>query len=85
MSKIWPYATIRELLAMADAQGESRAVLASVREAELFRFAIFSFRKANTPVGPRYDDIVVTLDGNNVIMRKRAEPVVTILQEQQEV
>lgn len=80
MPKVWPYATIRELLALADVSGESRAELASRREAELFRFAIYSFRRQHD-IG---QDLSVTLDGNNVIITKRTAPSVVIMQEQLE-
>lgn len=78
MPKLWPYATIRELLALAEATGQSQATLASEREAELFRFAIYSFRKQYT-LG---QDLSISLDGNNVIITKRQTPSVMILQEQ---
>ena len=80
MSKVWPYATIRELVALADANGSATAVLDSLRSAELFRFAIYSFRKA-TGLG---NDISVTIDDKTVILTKRVMPQVTILQEQEQ-
>ena len=79
MPKIWPHDTIRELLALADARGESSAELANAREAELFRFAIYSFRRTNTG----FDDLSVTLNDNKVIVTKRTAPKITILQEQE--
>ena len=78
MSQTWPREKIRELLALADTTGSASAVLASAREAELFRFAIYSFRR-NTGLG---QDLSVTLEGNNVIVTKRQEHYVTISQEQ---
>lgn len=79
MPKIWPHAVIREMLALADAKGESSAILESARDAELFRFAIYSFRRT-TGIG---EDMMVTLEDNKVIVTKRASPSVTILQEQE--
>jgi hypothetical protein len=79
LPKIWPHATIRELLARAGVYGESRATLGSAREAELFRFAIYSFRRQNN-VGWH---LSVTLDDNDVVVTKRVEPNVSILQEQE--
>lgn len=78
MPKLWPHATIRELIALAQARGESSAELESEREAELFRYAIYGFRKTNPGIG---DDIMVTLDGNRVVLTKRTVPNITILQE----
>lgn len=78
MPKLWPHATIRELLALAQVMGESSAELESEREAELFRYAIYGFRKTNPGVG---DDIMVTLDGNYVVLTKRTTPTINILQE----
>lgn len=80
MPKIWPYDMIRELLALADAKGESIATLDSEREAVLFRYAIYSFRRINPGVG---DNLSVTLSGTSVIVTKRLSPVVHILQEQE--
>lgn len=77
MSQTWPREKIRELLALADATGHSSAVLASAREAELFRFAIYSFRRKNADLG---GDLSVTLEGNNVIIKKREEHYVAISQ-----
>lgn len=73
----WPRDTIRELLALADASGESKAELPSARDAELFRFAIYSFRRTERVGG----NISVTLDGTNVILTKRNIPQVAIVQE----
>lgn len=76
MPKIWPHAMIRELLALADANGISSAELESEREAELFRFAIYSFRRTNN-VG---DEVSVTLDGPKVILTRKPAPTIRILQ-----
>ena len=75
MTKNWPRDAIRELLALADLEGESRAKLASEREASLFRFAIYGFRRSNN-VG---NDIVVTIEGTDVVLRKNPPSVVTII------
>ena len=79
MPKIWPYDTIRELLALAEAKGEATATVASEREAILFRYAIYSFRKLND-IG---HNLSVTLDNNRVIVTKRTLPQVQILEEQE--
>lgn len=68
---------MRELLASAEAYGEARATLASAREAELFRFALYSYRRANN-LGL---DLALTIDGTAVIARKRqAHRVELVLQ-----
>jgi hypothetical protein len=77
---IWEPATIRELLAIAATSAEARAVLATPEEAELFRFAIYNFRRTQG-IG---NDMTITLEGNAVVVRKRPEPSVTILHEQTE-
>lgn len=79
MPKVWPQATIRELLAIADATGESIATLGSEREAELFRFAIYSFRRM-TGIG---DNLSITLDRTKVVVTRRTTPTVTIMQGQE--
>lgn len=80
MTKIWPYDKIRELLALANASGEAVAILNSEREAELFRYAIYGFRRTNPGVG---DNLSVTIVNTNVIVTKRVSPLVNILQEQE--
>lgn len=72
---VWSHATIRELLARAECEGVSRAELPTPRDAELFRFAIYSFRNKNSIGG----GLTVTLDGNVVIVEKKEKPTVTIL------
>jgi len=74
MSKIWPRDTIRELIALANSQGTSRAELSSERDAERFRFAIYSFRRQNN-LG---HDLSITVDGNAVVIAKRKTPSVVI-------
>lgn len=76
MPQVWPHATIRELLALADANGEAQATLASAREAELFRFAIYSFRR-NNDIG---HNLSVTIADNAVVVTRRSTPSVVILQ-----
>jgi hypothetical protein len=76
VSKIWPLDTIRELLALANTSGEARATLASAEEAELFRFAIYNFRR-NHSLGL---DMTVTIDDNAVVVTKRTLAAVTIVQ-----
>jgi hypothetical protein len=75
MSKIWPHEMIRELLALAEAGGEARAELETRREAERFRFAIYSFRRQNN-IG---NSLSVTIDGNTVVVARKEMPTVTIL------
>ena len=80
MSKaIWPHDVIRELLALADAKGESSATLENDRDAELFRYAIYTFRRNSGG----WEDLSVTLEGNKVVVTKRTTPNITILQEQE--
>jgi hypothetical protein len=73
--KIWPHATIRELLALAEAEGHSRATLDSRREAERFRFAIYSFRRQNN-VG---NDLSITIEDTSIVITRRELPSVTIV------
>lgn len=73
--KIWPHDMIRELLALAELEGESRAVLGSKREAERFRFAIYSFRRHNN-VG---FNLSITIDETTVIVTRREMPEVRIV------
>lgn len=75
MAKVWPHATIREIIALASLQGEARATLQTPREAELFRFAIYSFRRSHN-VGY---DLSVTIGGNDVLLTKN-EPKSVIIQ-----
>jgi hypothetical protein len=76
MTKIWPHDKIRELLALAETNGSAKAVLSSCREAELFRFAVYSFRrKYNTGQG-----IMLTIDNKTVNFQKRELLEVNIMQ-----
>jgi hypothetical protein len=68
-------ATIRELIALAERTGFAKAALGSAEEARLFRFAIYSFRRANE-VGL---ELSITLDDNEVVLRKRQCPSIEIL------
>jgi hypothetical protein len=74
VSKVWPRATIRELLARAKLEGEARASLTTSREAELFRFAIYNFRKE----ADEGHDVVLTLEDNTVVATHRPLPVVRL-------
>jgi len=76
LSSVWPHDTIRELLALADATGVSKAECASPEEAEKFRFAIYYFRRQHG-LG---NDLSVTLDGSFVIIEKKEMREITILQ-----
>lgn len=77
--RIWPHAMIRELIALAEAQGEARAQLASRSEAERFRFAIYSFRRQNQ-LG---STISVTIeDEGTVVLTKREAPEIVYLDQQ---
>ena len=78
MAQVWPLSTIRELISLATARGEARAKLRSQREAELFRQAIYSYRKANE-VGY---DLRITIEDLTVVLKKK--PTVVILEPQQE-
>jgi hypothetical protein len=75
----WPRDTIRELLAQAEAEGSARAELPSAREAELFRFAIYNFRKQER-IG---QSIKINLNDN--VVEFHSTPSVKIINETQEV
>lgn len=77
MPQLWPTSTIRELLALAEAAGESRAILESAEDARLFRFAIYSFRKTHD-IGA---DLSITLEDNTVVVHKRPAHVVVLANE----
>lgn len=77
MTKIWPQDTIRELLALAEARGESCALLEDSAAAESFRFAIYYFRRQNN-IG---QNLTVTIEDNKVVITRRETPQVKILQE----
>ena len=74
MARIWPHDTIRELLTLAEARGEARSTLDTERDAELFRFAIYSFRR-QADIG---DGLSVTLDGCDVVLTVRRMPEIAI-------
>jgi hypothetical protein len=74
MAYSWPSDVIRELIAQAEASGESRATLSSVEEARLFRFAIYSFRRTNF-VG---QELTIAVDGVSVVLARRVLPVISI-------
>ena len=81
MRKAWPKATIRELFTLADATGQAAATLTSEREAKLFRFAIYNFRRAEG-IG---NDIFVGLESSTVTLVKREMPSIVIAQEERRV
>jgi hypothetical protein len=58
VSKKWPHETIRELLARAECEGSAKALTDTYREAELLRFAIYTFRR-QTQIGL---GLTVTID-----------------------
>ena len=72
---------MRELLALANITGEAKAQLASRREAELFRYAIYKYRQSQD-IGL---DLLITIDDTTVVATKPKPPVVTILQEQKHI
>jgi hypothetical protein len=75
MSTTWPQDTIRELLVKAQNQGRAIAQCSTKREAELFRFAIYSFIKRKD-----FDnDFLITIDGTNVVVDIQIFPRVEIL------
>lgn len=78
--KIWPTELIRELLARAVADGEASASTTDVDSAKNFRFAIYNFRRDNATDADAasWQDLVITLDETNVIVRKRAEPQIAL-------
>lgn len=75
-TRSWPRATIRELIARAEELGSARAELGSEAEAKLFRFAIYNFRNS-AQIG---QNLFVTLDCNSVILTRRQDPAVVIIQ-----
>jgi len=77
MQNTWPHEVIRELLARAEADGRAVATLESEREAELFRYAIYNFRKAKG-IGL---GLSVTLDGSTVVVERTPAPVVELGEE----
>lgn len=76
MRVIWDRATIRELLSLAQAQGEARASTRSPRDAERFRYAIYDFRKNNLG----FDNLVITLDDSAVVVTLHEPQAVVIEQ-----
>lgn len=79
MSKVWPHDQIRELLALAELNGSARAELASPKEAEKFRFALYYFRRQQD-IG---QNLVITIEDSFVIVEKREMREVTIVQQEQ--
>lgn len=77
MQNTWPHELIRELLARAEAVGRAEASLNSPREAELFRFAIYNFRRT-VGIG---QSLTVTLDDAKVIVTSSPAPVVILSEE----
>ncbi len=89
MAKVWPLDTIRELFAIAHLLGKSRATLASEREAELFRYSVYNFRRRN-PLGTQ--DVLVTIEPSatangsfDVILTRRQRPNVVVIQQEDRV
>ena len=78
MSSIWPHNTIRELLALADATGVSKAECTSPEEAERFRFAIYYFRRQHG-LG---QGLSITIEDSFVIIEKKEMREVSIVQEE---
>jgi hypothetical protein len=75
----WPPETIKELLNKAVEVGLTQAVLESPREAELFRYAIYTYRKNHDEDG-QWKQLSLTIEDCTVVVAKRIErPPVTIL------
>jgi hypothetical protein len=77
LPQVWPHDKIRELLALADANGVSEAACASAEEAEKFRFAIYYFRRQHS-IGL---DLSITVKDSFVIIEKKELREVSIIQE----
>lgn len=73
-STIWPHDKIRELIACAEAEGESYAELPNEELARQFRFAVYNFRRQNNAG----QDLTITVVDNRVILRQTYAPQVTI-------
>lgn len=76
--RIWPHAMIRELIALAQTQGEARAQLPTRGDAERFRFAIYSFRRQNR-LG---QELSITIEDDTVVLTKREAPEIVYLDQQ---
>lgn len=72
----WPHAIIRELLALAERSGASAAKADSASSAELFRDAIYNFRKREN-IG---QEVEITLDGNRVVLTHKPAHAVSIVE-----
>lgn len=72
---------IRELLTLASHSGIARAELPSPREAELFRFAIYNFRKT-ADVDAEWLSLSITIDDKTVVIRRIDAPIVNLLHAQ---
>lgn len=75
MSLHWPKDLMRELIGLAEANGESRAAVSDTDAAERFRFALYKFRQANG-IG---EALCITIDGTAVVLTKPAPAPVVIL------
>jgi hypothetical protein len=81
--KVWPYDTIRELLAIALISGEASATLANNCEAKLFRFAIYNFRRIYDKDNA-YGNLSVTIDDKTIKVKKSQQMTEVVILQQQE-
>ena len=72
---LWSRATIRELLAFAEQEGEAIAECESSKDAKSFRYAIYDFRQRHA-FGL---DLTISISGNYVHVTKKEKPSVVIL------
>ena len=79
LNPTWPPEKIKALLDQAVATDCAKAVLVSPREAELFRYAIYTYRRTHDVDG-LWKQLSVTIEDCTVVVAKRIErPPVTIL------
>ena len=64
----WPSDKIQTLFDLADKNGSAVAELDTEREAALFRFALYSFRRRRKL---RNDEFRITLEGNRVVITRQ--------------
>ena len=68
LTNAWPRGTLAALVADAVSSGEALAELGSPREATLFRFALYNFRRSSG-LGA---GLTITVEGNRVRLKRQA-------------
>jgi len=71
----WPRHIIRELLTRAEIEGSATATLPSRREAELFRFAIYNFRRAEPQLGR---NLSISINDSTIIVNRNDEVIIEV-------